>query len=246
MSTGFEQRLRAEMEQVAVRPRPGLVNEAYCSYRGKRRMIRAVAATGTAMAIAAGTAVGVAAATASPAAIPAQTTAYVVSHVSSALATTNRDYVHDHDHELRPAGKHPARHPDVWDYGTRGRQLDESASGQPMWESWVQTGHGKPTSIWVDYQQRSWERFAIRPGRAATAAVPLPSTRSAPHRAECHAGGLEAGHRVRIAVRPSSTWSATSGSMASTRSSSPAAPDSGTHALGQLGWRHHSLARPAT
>jgi hypothetical protein len=52
---------------------------------------------------------------------------------------------------------------DVWEYGTQGRQLDESASGQPMWESWVQTGHGKPTLIWVDYQQRSWERFAIAP-----------------------------------------------------------------------------------
>jgi hypothetical protein len=44
MSTDFEQRLRAEMEQVAVRPRPGLVKEAYRSYRGKRRMTRAVVA----------------------------------------------------------------------------------------------------------------------------------------------------------------------------------------------------------
>jgi hypothetical protein len=42
MSGDFEQRLRAEMEQVAVRPRPDLVNAAY------RGMLRAVAATGTA------------------------------------------------------------------------------------------------------------------------------------------------------------------------------------------------------
>jgi hypothetical protein len=162
MSTDFEQRLRAEMEQVAVRPRPGLVKEAYRSYRGKRRRTRAVAATATAVAVAAGTAVGVAAVTASPAAIPAQTTAYVASHVSSALATANRIMYTSTITSFGP----PANTQfvtDVWDYGTRIRQLDESASGQPMWESWVQTGHGKPALIWVDYQQRSWERFAIAP-----------------------------------------------------------------------------------
>jgi hypothetical protein len=52
---------------------------------------------------------------------------------------------------------------DIWDYGTRIRQLDKSASGQPLNDSWVQTGHGRPTLIWVDYQKRSWERFAIAP-----------------------------------------------------------------------------------
>jgi hypothetical protein len=166
VSIDFEQRLRAELEQVAVRPRPGLVNDAYRSYRRKRRTIRAVAAAGTALAIAAGTAVGIAAATASPAAIPAQTTAYVASHVSSALATTNRIMFTTTVTSFGP----PANTrlvTDVWDYGTRIRQIDESGSGQPMWESWVQTGHGKPTSIWVDYQQRSWERFAIAPSGPA-------------------------------------------------------------------------------
>ena len=90
MSTDFEQRLRAEMEHIAVRPRPGLVKDAHRRYRGKRRRIRAVAAAATAVAIAAGTVAGVAAATASPTAIPALTTAYVLSHASSALAATNR------------------------------------------------------------------------------------------------------------------------------------------------------------
>jgi hypothetical protein len=163
MSTDFEQRLRAEMEQVAVRSRPGLVMEAYRSYRGKRRILRAVAATGTAVAIAAGTAVGVAAATASPAGIPAQTTAYVLSHVSSALATANRImYTTTTTSFGPPANTHFVT--DVWSYGSLGRQLDESGSGQPMWETWVQTGHGKPTSIFVDYQQRTWERFGIARG----------------------------------------------------------------------------------
>lgn len=162
MSTGFEQRLRAEMAQVVVRPQPGLVKEAYRSYRGRRRMIRAVAAAGTAMAIAAGTAAGVAAATASPAAIPAETTAYIASHVSSAFATTNRIMYTSTTTSFGP----PASSrfvTDLWEYGTQIRQLDDSADGQPAWETWVQAGHGQPAAIWVDYQQRSWESSAIAP-----------------------------------------------------------------------------------
>lgn len=163
MSTDFEQRLRGEMEHIAVRPRPGLVKDAYRRYRGKRRTIRAVAAAAAAVAIAAGTLAGVAAATASPTAIPAQTTAYVLSHASSALATTNRImYTTTTTTTFGP----PANTQfvtDVWDYGSRVRQVDESASGKPMWDSWVQTGHGKPTLIMVNYQDRTWERFAIAP-----------------------------------------------------------------------------------
>lgn len=162
MSTGFEQRLRAEMEHIAVRPRPGLVKDAYRSYRRRRRTIRAVAAAAAAVAIAAGTVTGIAAATASPAAIPAQTTAYVLSHASSALATTNRIMYTTTTTTFGP----PANTQfvtDVWDYGSRIRQVDESASGKPMWDSWVQTGHGKPAQIWVDYQDRTWERFGIAP-----------------------------------------------------------------------------------
>jgi hypothetical protein len=166
MSTDLEQRLRAEMEQVVVRPRPGLVNEAYRSYRGKRRMRRAVIATGTAVAIAAGTAVGVVAATAPPATIPAETTAYIASHVSSAFATTNRImYTSTTTSFGPPANSHFVT--DLWEYGTQIRQLDDSGNGQPMSETWVQAGHGKPTSIWIDYQQRSWERFTIAPSGPA-------------------------------------------------------------------------------
>jgi hypothetical protein len=152
MSTDFEQRLRAEMEQVAVRPRPGLVKEAYRSYRGKRRMTRTVAATGTAIAIAAGTVAGFAAATASPAAIPAQTTAYIVSHVSSALAATDEiSYTIETVNFGPPANTRLVF--DSWHYGTRDRQLEETASGQPLWDGWGQIGHG---NTMVDYRQRSW------------------------------------------------------------------------------------------
>lgn len=154
MSTDFEQRLRAEMEQVAVRPRPGLVNEAYRSYRSKRRMIRAVAAAGTAMAVAAGTAVGVAAVMASPATIPAQTTAYIVSRVSNALATTSEiSYTIVTVYFGPPDNIRLVTY--SWQYGTRGRQLEETASGQPLEDAWGQTGHG---STMVNYRQRSWVR----------------------------------------------------------------------------------------
>jgi hypothetical protein len=163
MSTGFEQRLRSEMEQVAVRPRPGLVKEAYRSYRGKRRTTRAVAATGAA-AIATGTAVGVAAA-ASPTATPAQTTAYVVRHVGSALAAANRmAYTNTTFRVPKNAVlTHPEPVIDGWSYGIRNRTLRESAGGQPLTEYWVRTGHGKPAFIVVNYQNRRWERLAYKP-----------------------------------------------------------------------------------
>jgi hypothetical protein len=157
MSTDFEQRLRAEMEQVKVSPRPGLVNEAYRSYRGKRRLIRALAASATAMAIAAGTAAGVAAATASPTAIPAQTTAYVVSHVSSALATSD-----EISYTIISYG--PPDNTQVvvynWQYGTRFRLLSEMAGGRPEVDNWGQNW-GQPGGYQtiVLYPRRSWARY---------------------------------------------------------------------------------------
>jgi hypothetical protein len=172
MSTDFEQRLRAEMQQVPVRPRPGLVKEAYRGYRGKRRMTRAVVAAGAAVAIAAGTAAGLTAATTTPGTILKQTTAYVLRHVVSALATTNQiTYTNTITSFVQPEDGEVTRNvTDIWAYGTMDRQLEESASGQPIYDTWVQTYHGKPTNIWVNYQQRSFERFGIAPaGPAGTA-----------------------------------------------------------------------------
>jgi hypothetical protein len=163
MSTNFEQRLRAEMEQVKVSPRPGLVNEAYRSYRGKRRLTRALAATGTAMAIAAGTAAGVAA-TASPTAIPAQTTAYVVSHVSSALAASDEilytiiTYPPDNNAQTVLYN---------WHYGTRWRQ-SETVSGRPEMDNWGRNwGDPGGDQTLVLYPRRSWARYGEAQGSAA-------------------------------------------------------------------------------
>ena len=165
MSTDFEQRLLAEMEQVKVSPRPGLVNEAYRSYRGKRRLIRALAATGTAMAIAAGTAAGVAAATASPTAIPAQTAAYIVSHVSSAVATSD-----EISYTIISYGPPDNTQAVVynWQYGTRFRLLSETASGRPEVDNWGQNW-GRPGGYQtiVRYPGRSWARYGEAQGSAA-------------------------------------------------------------------------------
>jgi hypothetical protein len=159
MSTDFEQRLRAEMEQVKVSPRPGLVNEAYRSYRGKRRLIRALAATGTAMAIAAGTAAGVAAATASPTVIPAQTAAYVLSRVSSALATSDEISYTIITYSLNPSVA-VEQVGYTWKYGTRSRNLVDTASGQPVTDSWAQTGVSQTLVLYPD---RVWARYGFTP-----------------------------------------------------------------------------------
>jgi hypothetical protein len=169
MSTDFEQHLRAEMEQVNVSPRPGLVNEAYRSYRGKRRMIRTVATAGTAMVIAAGTAAGVAAATASPAAIPAQTTAYVVSHVSSALAAND-----DISYTTSSYGSSGNTQAVVynWKYGTRWRTLDEIGTSRPDVDNWGQNW-GQPGGYQtiVNYPRRSWARYAETQGSTAVPSI---------------------------------------------------------------------------
>ena len=78
MSIDFEDQLRAEMGRVQVRPRPGLAREAHRRYaRSRRRTALAVAATGTAAAVAGATA-GFALTAGTPGTGPIETTAYVV------------------------------------------------------------------------------------------------------------------------------------------------------------------------
>jgi hypothetical protein len=56
MSIDFEERLRADMGQVQVRPRPGLARDAHRRYQKSRRNAFTVAATGAAAAVAGATA----------------------------------------------------------------------------------------------------------------------------------------------------------------------------------------------
>jgi hypothetical protein len=173
MSTDFEQRLRSEMEQVTVRPRPGMVREAYRCYRARRRTARAVAVTGTAAVAAAGTAVGLGGTAGSgTSATPAETTAYVVSHVSSALAATNTiGYSYT---VLRVASSSaPGERIASWDYGGyygRDRTMVYTAAGQPYSDE-AQTripgprpsAPGTLTILDVDYPARTaaYEKFSI-------------------------------------------------------------------------------------
>src|SRR6202451_4007990 len=152
MSTDFRQRLRAEMEQVKVSPRPGLVNEAYRSYRGKRRLIRALAATGTAMAIAAGTAAGGAAGPAAPPAAPALATSDEISYTIISYGPPDNTQAVIYN----------------WQYGTQFRLLSETASGRPEVDNWGQNlGQPGGGQTIVVYPRRSWERYGTAPGSAA-------------------------------------------------------------------------------
>jgi hypothetical protein len=173
MSTDFEQRLRSEMEQVTVRPRPGLAGEAYRRYRARRRTARTVAVTGTAAVAAAGTAVGLGGTAGSgPSATPAETTAYVVSHVSSALAAT--DTIEYSYTVLRVAsGSAPGERIASWDYGGyygRERTMVYTAAGQRYSdEAQARVPGPRPsapgtlTILDVDYRARTaaYEKFTI-------------------------------------------------------------------------------------
>ena len=180
MSIDFEQRLRSEMSQVAVRPRPGLVTDAYRACHARRRTARAVAAGTAAVAAAAGTVIG-AGVTASPGAVPApiavpaRTTAYVVSHVSSALAATSAvDYTSTHytvsgGPSPLPGLTTTVEH--VWRSGIRERVLTQTLGGRPRYDVWVRRVRGKITVVNVDYPSRTWTSWVAR-------AMPPPSDAS--------------------------------------------------------------------
>jgi hypothetical protein len=172
MSIDFGQRLRSEMSQVEVRPRPGLVRDAYRTCHARRRTARVVAAAGTAaVAAAAGTAIGVSV-TSSPGAVPAETTAYVVSHVSSALAATSAvDYTSTHYTVSGGPSPLPGLTTtvgQVWRSGIRERGLTQTLGGRPRYDVWVQRVSGKITVVNVDYTSRTWTSWVAK-------AMPPPS-----------------------------------------------------------------------
>jgi hypothetical protein len=164
MSIDFEERLRADMGRVEVHPRPGLAREAHQRYRKSRRAALAVAATGTAAAVAGATA-GFALTAGSPGTAPIRTTAYVVNRVSGALAST--DTVGYATSRLTGRGVPAAMSgpTDTWQFGGRSRQLTDTAAGRPAFDVSV-----RPDGRWwvlteVDYQNRTWTSAALLPGR---------------------------------------------------------------------------------
>ena len=132
MSIDFEERLRADMGQVQVRPRPGLARDAHRRYqKSRRRNALAVAATGAAAAVAGATA-GLALTAGSPGTAPIETTAYVVNRVSDALAAT--DAIGYSTAQFSGPGAPSGdigQTNDTWQFGERGRWLTVTAAGQP-------------------------------------------------------------------------------------------------------------------
>jgi hypothetical protein len=162
MSIDFEERLRSEMAAVEVRPRPGLVREAYRGHQRRRRVTRAVAAAGTAAVAASGTAAGLTAtASGGTGAVPAETAAYVVSHVTSALSGSGEIASMYTQYTLDGT---PSRNLDgpSWMYGDQSRQTYLTPAGQPDIDTGTtQTSYGDVQLV-VNYPARTWDRLVDR------------------------------------------------------------------------------------
>ena len=166
MSVDFEERLRSEMAAVEVRPRPGLVREAYRRHH-RRRVTRAAAAAGVAAAAAAGIAIAVGGT--SPGEVKAQNAAYVVQRVRSALAATDTVTYTSTRSTTEPGGY--LRDTMWWAYGTRARQLIE-VNGHPVTDVRNSISHGEDVAIQVIYPLRRWSTSTF-PAVAAPAGAGL-------------------------------------------------------------------------
>src|SRR5277367_2772921 len=161
MSIDFEDRLRAEMGRVQVRPRPGLAREAHRRYaRSRRRTALAVAATGTAAAVAGATG-GFALTAGTPGSGRIETTAYVVNRVSSALAATDAiGYTTAHYSGTGAIGFLSDRVVG-WDFGDLSRQLIESSAGQPIVDNSARPEDDRGAIISVHYPSRDWMSITV-------------------------------------------------------------------------------------
>ena len=164
MSIDFEDQLRADMGRVQVHPRPGLAREAHRRYaRSRRRTALAVAATGTAAAVAGATAgFGLTAGTAGTAGTgPIETTGYVVNHVSGALAATDAiGYTTAHYSGTDAIGIFSDRVLE-WEFGELSRQLIESSAGQPIVDNSARPEDGRGAILSVHYPIREWMRIKV-------------------------------------------------------------------------------------
>ncbi len=171
MSIDFERELRAGMEQAPIRPRPGMVREAFRRSRRRRRAAGAAVAAGTA--IAAGTASVILAGSSGQDHI--ETTAYVVSQIDSALAAASSDIMYVHQGGVDPTGgKANAFDIRYWGYGSQSREL--TILGGVEQDNWDTLTHVKrgilDTEVLVGYRQRT----AVK----STALFPAASRPSSP------------------------------------------------------------------
>ena len=153
-------------DRVSARPGKAATSRRLLIVRGTAGLAAASAAAVLALiATTPGTTAGVAAATASPAAIPAQTTAYVLSHVSSALAASDEISYMIITFSLNPSVA-VEQVSYTWKYGTRSRNLVDTASGQPVSDSWSQTGVSQTLVL---YPYQVWARYGFTPKPASSA-----------------------------------------------------------------------------
>ena len=161
MSIDFEERLRADMGRVQVRPRPGLAREAHRRYaRSRRRTALAVAATGTAAAVAGATA-GFALTARTADTGPIETTASVVSHVSAALAATDAIGSTTAHYSGTGAIGFFSNRVVGWEFGDLSRQLIESSAGQPLVDNSARPEDGHGVIISVHYPSRDWMSITV-------------------------------------------------------------------------------------
>lgn len=155
MSIDFERGLRDEMEQAPIRPRPGLVREAYRRSRRRQLAVRATLAAGTAV-------VASVAATIAVTGLPGQqrieTTAYVVSQVNSALATADHDIMHVSQGGVAYMdARGSALTEQYWSYGNQSREtMTFSGSREDNWDTVTPVRQGtEDVEVGVSYSQRT-------------------------------------------------------------------------------------------
>jgi hypothetical protein len=207
MSTDFEDKLRADMGRVPVTARPGLAREAHQrNARRRHRTALAVAATGTAAAVA-GATTGLALTTTSGTSqpsgrAPVETTAFVVSHVTSALATT--DKIGYTSSAFTGPGLTTGVLTDrlaLWAYGDLSRQLTESKTGQPLYDTSTAPESGGWRILAVSYPDRDYIDVT-----ASHAAVSLPlSQLYSPPADLCASGVLTVGN---ASTKTAADWAA--------------------------------------
>jgi hypothetical protein len=153
MSTDFERGLRAQMERAPVRPRPGVVREAFRRSRRQRITTRAVMAAGTAVAAAAAATIAVTV----PGSPHAEAAAYVISQMSSALAAANNDIMYVSSSmagtDANGSGHVGEQH---WYYRNQSRMLsDYNGAVQDNWDTLTTVTLGTlDTTTYVDHNQR--------------------------------------------------------------------------------------------
>src|SRR5215469_14142242 len=163
MTTELERQLRAGMERVEARDPSGLAVRAYRRYRRRRRTIRALAATGTAVAVA-----GMATALASARATSSQETqasAGVGSRVGGALAQVSGDMLYTRTTYTPPGSTGRKWNLTiVWSYHQRIRSTEYALAGRPYWDTGITmvAGPWSIRAVNVDYPARTVMR--ITPG----------------------------------------------------------------------------------